>query len=389
MVWFLLLIPLIIGIVLLFIFKKEDYQERVFLPTGISFGVTLFFISILSFGYEYSATKSTEYLTDLCERVEYDEPWNEYVHRTCTRSCCCDSKGQNCSTETYDCSYVDYHPARYTLYTVHGESFGISEEYYVFLKNKFGNSNFVELNRDYYTIDGDRYVSYWDKSYEKHEVINWTGTYENRIKASHSIFHFRDLKPQQIKSYSLKDYPYVINLHQNAVSGSFKRSLNNIEGVKKINYLNGFLGHEKQVKMFVMIYNNNDQMTGEYQKDYLKGGNKNEINICIGTDSLTGKVNWAYVFSWSRSEKLKIEIRDFLESQKELDLLALANYLEVKVPEEFIRRQFKEFKYIKIDMPGWIFITIIIFSIVSFFVSFYVIQNNSNNNIFRKNKYRW
>jgi len=386
MVWFLLLIPLIIGVFLLFVFNKEDYKEKVFLPTGISFVATLFFIIVLSFGYEHSAVTSTEYLTDLCERVEYDEPWNEYIHQTCSRSCCCDSKGQNCRTEYYDCSYVDYHPARYTLYTVHGKSFSISEEYYVFLKNKFGNSQFVELHRNYYTIDGDRYVSYWDRSYQKHEVTNWTGTYENRIKPSHSIFKFRDLKPQEIKAYSIKDYPEVRGLYQNAVLGSFKPTSNNLEGVKKINYLNGLFGHDKQVKMFVMIYNNNDQMTGEYQKDYLKGGNKNEINICIGVDSASGKVNWTYVFSWSRSEKLKIEIRDYLQSQQQLDLLALANYLEIKVPEEFVRRQFKEFKYIKIDMPGWIFITVILISIISFVVSFFVIQNNNN---FGKNKYRW
>lgn len=386
MIWFLLLIPLIAGIVLLFVFDKKNYEEKVFLPTGISFAITLFFIVVFKIGYEYSAVTSTEYLTDLCDRVQYDEPWNEYVSRTCSRTCCCDSKGQNCRTETYDCSYVDYHPERYTLYTVNGKSFSITKEYYVFLKNKFGNSSFVELNRHYHTIDGDRYVSYWDKTYKKHEVINWTGTYENRIKPSRSIFNFRYLKPQEIKTYSIKEYPKVRGLYQNAVSGSFNPSKNNLEGVRRINYLNGLYGHNKQVKMFVMVYNNKQQITGEYQKDYFKGGNKNEINICVGTDSISGKVNWAYVFSWSRSEKLKIEIRDFLESQEQLDLLSLSNFLEVKVKKDFVRRQFKEFKYIKIEMPMWIYGVVFSISLISFIISFFTIQNNSS---FSRKNYGW
>ena len=58
----------------------------------------------------------TEYLGYYITKASYYEPWNEYIHRTCTREVYDgrDSDGNpKYRTEHYDCSYVEYHHAEY------------------------------------------------------------------------------------------------------------------------------------------------------------------------------------------------------------------------------------------------------------------------------------
>lgn len=41
---------------------------------------------------DYVRTVDTEYWSGRIVKAEYYEEWNEYVHQTCTRECCCDSQ---------------------------------------------------------------------------------------------------------------------------------------------------------------------------------------------------------------------------------------------------------------------------------------------------------
>lgn len=111
-------------------------------------------------------TRDVERWAGYATEVRYYEDWNEYIHQTCTRSypCGTDSKGQTTyCTETYDCSYVDYHPEYWELRSTTGTYKLSQEEYYQFMSRWGGRQVFVDLHRNYHTDDGDMYKVVWDQ----------------------------------------------------------------------------------------------------------------------------------------------------------------------------------------------------------------------------------
>ena len=82
-----------------------------------------------------------------------------------------------------------------------------------------------------------------------------------------------------------------------------------------------------------------------------ENGNKNDFIITFGTDS-KNNITWCYPFSWSESEKLKIDIRDYI-----LDLGKLDNDFYKKIPDiskmiedQYVRKQFADFSYLTVEI---------------------------------------
>ena len=75
------------------------------------------------------------------------------------------------------------------------------------------------------------------------------------------------------------------------------------------------MGKKKQVQYFVCVWKNKPYSVSDWQQAYWKGGNKNEIIVCIGVDALN-KVTWANVFTWSEKDIVRIKIRDYVLSNK-------------------------------------------------------------------------
>src|SRR5690606_26786934 len=123
-------------------------------------------------------------------RVEYYEDWDEWITQTCTRTCCCDSKG-NCSTETYDCSYRKYHPQKWGIVTTTNEYVSITKHQYREIKSYFKNERFIDLNRRFYRKDGDKFISEWQKDSGSAIPVSTEHSYVNKVKAAdQSVFHF-------------------------------------------------------------------------------------------------------------------------------------------------------------------------------------------------------
>ena len=87
------------------------------------------------------------------------------------------------------------------------------------------------------------------------------------------------------------------------------------------------------------------------QQDYFENGNKNDFIITLGTDS-KNNIMWCYPFSWSESEKLKIDIRDYF-----LDLGKLDDDFYKKIPDiakmiedQYVRKQFADFNYLTVEI---------------------------------------
>jgi len=367
-----LLIPLIVAFILYKYFNRNVIWWEFIIPLAVS----LLFTFIMKFTIEKVQVSSKEYWGSLVDRVEYYEPWNEYIHQTCTTTCCCDSKGQNCSTKTYDCSYVRHHSAYWQIVSTNGEVVGISESEYNKIKQKFNNEQFAELDRNYYTQDGDEYYSKWANDSATAIPVTTLHHYENRVKAAdQSVFHFGEVSKTDVKKYSLKEYPKIFdNYKMQSVIGDSSEDA--IIADKKFQFINGLLGHKKEVKLFVLIFKNQPIEAGLYQEWYWCGANMNEFVICIGIDK-ERNVKWCKPISWTRSETLKAEVKNFVQSQTKLNLQAIADYTQIQVDKQFVRRNFKEFSYLTVEPPVWaVILTYLLTILINVGISYWVIKND-------------
>ena len=118
------IIPFFVSVFLLFFFRKKvvwwEYIIMIVVPIVVSLIVRLIMVS-------YNNT-DTEYLGDYITKVRHYDEWDEWVHRTCTRTV---RTGKTTTTQTYDCSYRRYHPERWSYFDQDGE------EHWLFFKEEF------------------------------------------------------------------------------------------------------------------------------------------------------------------------------------------------------------------------------------------------------------
>lgn len=365
-----LIISIITTIILYFYFKHKTVWWEFFVPLLITFILIL----ISKFTIEKIQVTCNEYWGSFVDRIEYYEDWNEYINQTCTRTCCCDSKG-SCGTETYDCSYVQYHPPVWKIITTTNESIEITQNEYNNIKNKLGNEKFIELNRPSYTDDGDEYYCSWNKDSTTSIPVTTLHYYENRIKAAdQSVFHFGKVNKDDIKKYDLKDYSYIVDDYKmSSVIGDNSNDAKLAD--EKIQYLNGLFGHLKQVRIFVLIYKNQPIDAALYQEWYWFGGNMNEFVICIGIDN-ERNVKWCKPISWTRNEVLKADVKNFIQNQNKLNFQLIVDFIQKNISKGFERRNFKEFNYLTVEPPTWAIIFVYILTIlVNIGLSYWIINN--------------
>lgn len=333
-----LLIPIFTLLVLFFFFRHKTQWWEFIIPVVVS----VIFILIGKYMAIKSLTDDTQYLGGYTTQVRYYEPWNEYIHRTCTRSYKC---GKSTCHTTYDCSYVKYHPEYWTAETTLG-TFTISKKRYEeILHNKFhiDQPTFHDMERRYHTQDGDMYYGSWDNKDENLVPIATSETYENKPKASHSVYHFQELDSIDIRMYKPFDYPSIDeNNQQNCLLG-----INDKVSEHKLQVLNARLGKSKHVRVFIVVFKNQPVEAGHVQERYWEGSNKNEFVITIGIND-KNEVIWAYDFSWSEVEEAKVETREFLLAQRELNLPALVDFTYKEIEQKWVPRNFHEFDILTI-----------------------------------------
>lgn len=361
-----LLIPIISAIILYKFFHKHIAWFEFVIPLAASIILVVISKAVI----KHTQLQCKEYWGSMVQRVEYYEEWNEYIHRTCTRSC-----GKGCTT-TYDCSYVEAHPPVYKIITTTNETITIAGNEYARICMQFGNKTFVELNRHYYTDDGDLYVSAWPGDSLKAIPVTTVHHYTNKVKAAdQSVFHFKPVhKPDRIK-YDLKEYPPITNKYEmNAVIGD--SSIDAYYANKKLQYINGDLGPTKELKLFVLVFKNQPLEAGFYQEWYWSGGNKNEFIITVGIDG-NRNVQWCHPISWTPAEELKVEIKDFVQAQHQLNLQAIADYAYPRLKQEFVRKNFDEFNYLTVKPPvPAVIMTYLLTILVNLFVCLWAIKND-------------
>lgn len=369
MEWFLLLIPVVMLLVLRLFFAKHIAFWEYALPIVIGI-LTI----VISKGIStHSSTRDIEYLSHYVIKAQFFEAWDEYIHQTC-ESCTTDSDG-NEDCYTYDCSYVDHHSEYWEITTNSGYKLKITEADYKHLTIKFGNQSFVDMGRNYHSIDGDQYFTVYPNNFEKLEYIVTKNKYENRVQASHDVFNFPDLTDEEITLHKLFNYPPINHKRQRIILGVDDPILN-----EYANKLNSLIGFKKEVRPFFLVFKNTSREVAHFQRIYWKGGNKNEFVICIGIND-SSQVQWCEPFTWSESTMCNVLIRDSIQAMDSFDLKSTIDYSMAVLESGFKRKEFAEFSYIRIPMTSkQLWISGIIMFLVSMGVAIFVIKNDIDAN---------
>lgn len=338
-VYLALLIPILVtGI--FYLFKKHEFTWwEFFIP--IASVALIIFISVKI--AEKSTTRFTEYWGSTVTQVIEEEPYNYWQHQTCTRTTT-DAKG-NTHMTTYDCSHqVDVGPS-WEAVTNLGEHIVITEKFHDDLVKQFGTPKKIIKTRKNHD-SGDRCTGSKGTKFEGQRVgktsnilaTTWDGRdqtrkaycsqhkYENRIKASDlSIFNISVVKPRLADSLGLYEYP----LRSGSLGKHQRKTGKNRKGVmlydgwdyptilgenipesiqEKFRQLNGKFGASNEMRLWVLVFDDADPITGRMQENYWVRGNMNELVLCIGR--FGEEIQWAHAFSWATSNTLTVEARN-------------------------------------------------------------------------------
>lgn len=366
------IIPFLVSVFLLFFFRKKvvwwEYIVMIAVPIVVSLIVRLIMV-----GYNNT---DTEYLGDYITKVRHYDDWDEWVHRTCTRTV---KSGKTTITQTYDCSYRQYHPERWSYFDQDGEEHWLFyEEEFDEIVRRFGTKMiFVDMHRRYYTDDGDAQDYYWSGSEETAWPVTHSHKYTNKLQNSRSIFNFEEIDKEYADSIGLYDYPPIEMYDQNPIlSHTIKLPKNQEDALR---YTNGFYGKNHQFRVFVLLFENKVIEISEKQRSYWKGGNKNELVVCLGVKD--NKVDWCNAFSWCDVPTIDVKTETYFAQNDTLDIKAYSDLLRESLDNgDWVRKNFEDFSYLKPELSLTQQIWILVISILlNVGFAIFVIKNNFEN----------
>lgn len=364
-IWLAAIIPIVVLVFLLL-----NYREQLAgIEVALLIAVPVVIIWIVKASAEYLQTQDIEYWGGWTTDTRYYEEWNEYIHRTCTRCSSYNSKGECSSYTTYDCSYVEDHPAYWEINGSNGERVSIGPSKFELLCKQFGNKQFVNMHRNYYTKNGDMYQGKWAGNAEAIEPITTQHEWSNRVQASKSVFRFQEVKDKT----GLYDHPGIVDgYRQPVVLGSIAQS----SGTKRMEYWNAVLGAKKKVRIYTLIYRNLPLQKALDQQALWTGGKKNEFDVAVGLDN-KDHVQWADVFSWSDIESLKVEAKNYVIEQSTFNLAGFADWLGPQIDKRWVKKNFHDFDYLSVEpSTGSIILAFILSLIASIVAAIIAVKND-------------
>lgn len=381
------LIPVIFAIILLIFFHKKVVWWEYLILIVPSVIITAF----MYFGMVSYSESDTEYFGDYATGIRYYEPWDEYIHRTCTRTV---GSGKNQHTESYDCSYIEYHDEEWKQVLSNGYEYSISKAEYNRLFNMWHTPNaFVDMHRHYHHKDGDMYSKNFDGLREHAKTRTTDHEYKNKIKASYSIFGFTKIDKDEAKEMHLYDYP---ELYEQSKGGLFSGGDINqspflgykptAAELQRWQFINGFYGPKKEFRVYLLFFYNKPQTIVQDQRSYWQGGNKNEMILCFGMDSVSKKIQWVDAFSWCDKPTFEVYFRSYFNGKDKLDLMKLADWTEYAARNYWVRKHFEDFDYIDVELSQtqltWLFIIVFLVNAgLSVWIILNDIEYDEHNNI--------
>ncbi len=370
MEWAALAIPMIAGLVLHYKFRKKILWWEVVIPML----PVLVIVPLVKLAAETSITRDYERHGGWCVKAVYLEDWDEWVSKTCTRKV-----GK--TTQSYDCSYRRYHPPVWYLIDSNGYQVTITKSQFEWLSQKFGSRQFIDLHRYYYRDDGDEYDAIWPGTDITFQPVTTEHTYENRVQATHGVIDFPEITPKEAKEKGLYEFPTLENpLCDWPILGT----TTGVEQADKIiQTYNAKMGKLKEIRIWIILFHEKPLQTAFDQESYWKGGNDNELVVCIGL--FENQPAWCHPFCWSpdgntSNDQLKIEIRDRVQSYgPNLNLAPIAEFITSRATELYQRKDFKEFSYLTVDTPWWATLIVYVLVILSTGgLSWWIMENEAS-----------
>lgn len=170
------------------------------------------------------------------------------------------------------------------------------------------------------------------------EPITETKSFENRIKASPSVFSFVKVP----KTINVFDWPRSDNpWESNRVMGSAKTMIN----PRKWDEMNATLGFKHHVNLIVVGLEGDDASLLQYQEAKWIGGKKNDVVIAYtGNPKKPSNVK---VFGWTEKDILKQNIQSYVINNGVNN--KLIDFLNQEIPENYVIKDWKKFDYISIE----------------------------------------
>lgn len=377
-IWFALIVPLIVTGTIWLLWPRRLSLWEIPIPLVVVFLICL----IIKFSVESVQTRDTEYWTGWIHTAEYYEKWTEEWDEWVSESGHTDRNGKYVvDTPAHWEHRIAHHSPRWVMFGSNkDESFNIDQDSYKRICQMWGMNQFKKLSHFNQTSigDGNMYFTQWNKKRETMITCTTEHSWVNRVQASSSLFNFRKFTNNEVKELGLFDYPKILDVTEvPSILGEGGETLTSANRLLQI--YNAEIGAAKKVRMWVLIFHNTDQQLGLDQESYWCGGNKNEVVLCIGVDK-DYNVSWAYPFSWTEEENLKIAIRQLASGQKKLDLNKIVVGMSNLVQKQFVKKSFKAFDYLTIEPPfGAVMATYIIAIVLSLGIGLYLTLNEFDN----------
>lgn len=357
--WGALLIPIITSVVLLLKWERRvKWWEFLIL-----FAITPLLIWPLSATFGYFQARDTEYWTGWVTRAVYEEAWTEQYTYTTT-----DSKGNTTTHTGYR-----YHPPCWTAFDNNGCSLDISSSRFEWFCSHFGNRKFeARFNFGQCSFgDGNAYSTQFGGGDERMVVMTTTHSYTNKVAATNSIRSY----PKITDKTGLFEYPRGDDFEVWSILGDVRYT----EANRRLCLWNAKLGHEKQVRMWLLIFHDEPLMRAIDQESLWQGGNKNELVLCVGLGD-GDVVNWAYAFSWTEETRLVADARLLALDQKVFNPIKTVDSLAEMVQKDWKRKQFAEYDYIRVPLPGWcILLTYFLVSLANIGAAWWIVVNQHHS----------
>jgi hypothetical protein len=318
----------------------------------------------------------TEYVGNYAARVEYYEPWDEWVEETCT----------NDNGEEYDCSHSEYHEAQWKMVDDDGHSCSINRgEYNDIVRYINAKPVFKELRRDYYRIDGDMYYA---EIPEERLVIPITRTreYGNRILLNQSLYHYGTITDGEKDSLELFDYPPIVHYSPKPYPNPFPKSVRAYQSstmgideehpfTAQMNILNATCGH--RLRTFVFFYRDREREIAKKQIDRLQLGNFNELIIMLGLYG--NEIAWCETHSWEDVPVMRTAVKQWFVVHSSMSTLQdfPAWYAQQIKAGLWTLKDAHDFDYIRVSLSlaqiGWLCVAQIVFQILVFlYIAFFI-----------------
>lgn len=333
------------GIIALGIFSAIVYftkKEIDMLVVGLcALIIAISYGGIVGIDYKMQ-TEDHEIWSGKITEVEHIEEWDEWIPPKTEEYTETTSDGKTVTKTRVIPGYWEHHDAEnYITTTDKGR-----ESVYKTLDGKEFTDDFVNSNKEL------------EKYYPIGKPTASVHTYENKLKASYSIFRHKDIDLKDFEN--MPDYPVKENdnLTVDRLIGDFKNKDKVNEHLDEVNTrLNDTnnpnnkdkVKSYKQVNLMFVNFGDKTEDYGYALQDHWRNGAKNDVVITFGTDS-NNKPTWCYVFSWTDVEILKIDIREYIMSQGNLNNFEkVIDDVSVMIEKKFDRKQFKDFDYIQIE----------------------------------------